>query len=440
MPHEKYPSAGRAVPASRLSRLIRFGGLATGVAGGMLLDGISQFAQGRRPSLGDLLLTPSNAIKITHQLSQLRGAAMKVGQLLSMDAGDVLPPELTGILARLRDDAQPMPQAQLRQVLRRDWGADWQNRLEKFDFDPIAAASIGQVHRARTRDGREIAIKIQYPGVRDSIDSDVGNVAALIRLSGLLPSTSDLAPVLAEARRQLHAEADYAREGAYLLQFGKLLAASPEFVVPELHPDFTSSNVLAMSYLEGAPLEALATAPQAERDRIMTLLIGLVLRELFAFNLMQTDPNFANYRYNTRTGQLVLLDFGATRAFPATMAQDYRRLLQAGLARDRDGVRDAAIAIGFFAARTPQRHQHAVLALVEMALAPLRFEGAFDFGRSDLARRLRDGGMAIAAERDFVHVPPMDMLFLQRKVGGMFLLASQLKARVNIRAQLAPFL
>ena len=440
MPDDKDRPPGRAVPSSRLARLLRFGGLATGVAGGMLLDGVNQFAQGKRPGLGELLLTPANAIKITHQLAQLRGAAMKVGQLLSLDAGDVLPPELTAILARLRADAEPMPQGQVRAVLSGDWGRDWQVRFETFSFHPIAAASIGQVHRGRTKDGRELAIKIQYPGVRDSIDSDVRNVAALMRLSGLLPARLEIAPILAEARRQLHEEADYLREGDRLRQFCNLLAASPEFVVPALHPDLTSRNVLAMSYVDGIPLERLGAAPQAERDRVMTLLIGLVLRELFEFNLMQTDPNFANYHYNTGTGQLVLLDFGATRAFPPEMAPHCRRLLQAGLARDRVAVRNAAIAIGFFAARTPQRHQDAVMALIEMALGPFCFEGAYDFGQSDLASRLRDGGMAIAAERDFVHLPPMDMLYLQRKVGGMFLLASRLKARVNVGALLEPFL
>ena len=414
--------------------------MATGVAGGMLLDGALQFAQGKRPSLGDLLLTPANVLKVTQQLAQLRGAAMKVGQLLSMDAGEVLPPELNEILARLRADAEPIPQVQLLAVLSRHWGRDWRTRFEHFSFRPIAAASIGQVHRARTKDGRDLAVKIQYPGIRNSIDSDVSNVAALMRMSGLVPSALDIAPLLAEARRQLHEEADYLREGEHLRQFSALLADASEFAVPALQADFTSRDILAMSYVEGTPLEQLTSAPQPVRDRVMTHLIGLVAREMFEFRLMQTDPNFANYRYNASTGQIVLLDFGATRAFPAAMAESYRLLLQAGFADDRAAIRRAAIAIGFFAARTPLRHQDAVLRLIQMALAPLRFAGAFDFGQSDLAARLRDGGLSIAAERDFVHAPPMDLMFLQRKVGGMFLLASRLRARVNIRALLEPYL
>jgi predicted unusual protein kinase regulating ubiquinone biosynthesis (AarF/ABC1/UbiB family) len=261
-----------------------------------------------------------------------------------------------------------------------------------------------------------------------------------MRMAGLVPPGLDVAPLLAEARRQLHEEADYVREGEHLKRFSELLAGAAEFAVPELQADFTTSDILAMSYVEGTPLEQLTTAPQAARDRVMTLLIGLVARELFEFGLMQTDPNFANYRYNATTQQIVLLDFGATRAFPAAMADNYRRLLQRGFADDRAGLRQAAIAIGFFAERTPLRHQDAVLRLIEMALVPLRHPTAFDFGDSNLAARLRDGGLAIAAERDFVHAPPMDMMFLQRKVGGMFLLASRLKARVHIRALLEPYL
>jgi hypothetical protein len=195
-----------------------------------------------------------------------------------------------------------------------------------------------------------------------------------------------------------------------------------------------------MSYVEGAPLEQLFQAPQAERDRIMTLLIGLVARELFEFGWMQTDPNFANYRYQEATGKIALLDFGATRGFAPELAQHYRALLRAALAGDRAAIRRAAIEIGLFGEHNQPRHQEAALRLIALALAPLGHDGTFDFGRSDLAARLRDGGLAIAADRDFVHAPPIDTMFLQRKVGGMFLLATRLKARVNVKRLLQPYL
>jgi len=371
--------------------------------------------------------------RITQQLAQMRGAAMKVGQLISMDAGDLLPPELAAILARLRSDAHAMPQRQVQAVLSANWGAKWQQRFEPFDFMPIAAASIGQVHRARTLDGRDLAIKIQYPGVRKSISSDVDNVASLLRLSGLLPKTLDVAPLLQEAKRQLREEADYQAEGAHLQRFGELLADAPQFVVPALHADLTTRNVLTMSFVDGVPIESMTSAPQAERNRIVRLLVELLFRELFEFGLMQTDPNFANYRYNPQSRRLVLLDFGATRSFAPAFGQAYRRLMQAAVVDDRAAMRQAAMAIGYFDDRTQARHQAAVLDMMQMALEPLRHDGDFDFGTTDMVQRLHQAGMALGLDRDFWHIPPVDTLFLHRKLGGLYLLAARLKARLNVR-------
>ncbi|WP_295846674.1 AarF/ABC1/UbiB kinase family protein [Tardiphaga sp.] len=440
LPPDKFPSRGLSVPTGRVSRLARFVGLASNVAGGMMLDGARQLAEGKRPSLNDLLLTPANAFKVMHQLAHLRGAAMKVGQLLSMDAGELLPRELADILGRLRSEARRMPQAQLRATLDRQWGRGWEQRFEQFSYQPIAAASIGQVHRARTRDGRELAIKIQYPGIRGSIDSDVDNVSSLLRMSGLLPAAMDIAPILKQAKLQLHEEADYQREGRNLRRFGELLADSPDYLLPGLHDDLTGRDVLAMSYVEGASLESMEAAPQAERDRIATLLIELVLRELFEFRLMQTDPNFANYRYNVATRRLVLLDFGAVREFSPEITQDYRDLLRAGIAGDRPAATRAALDVGLFKRHLPAAQQDAVMALFDMAMQPLRQDGAFDFGQSDIAARLRDGGMRIATDREHWSIPPIETLLLQRKVGGIFLLASRLRARVHIRPLLANYL
>lgn len=440
MPHRKIESKALAVPSSRLSRLAKLGGLASGIAGNVAAEGARQLVRGQRPNMGALLLTPANAMKVADQLAQMRGAAMKVGQLVSMDAGDVLPPELAQILGRLRAEAHHMPGQQLKKVLTDAWGPDWLCRFQKFDVRPIAAASIGQVHRAVTRDGRDLAIKVQYPGVRRSIDSDVDNVAALMRISGLVPRGIDLAPMLAEAKRQLHEEADYEREGRCLARFGELLSDNPAFRVPALHADHTTTSVLAMSFVEAVPVDDLAEAPQAERDRVVTLLIDLLFRELFEFRLMQTDPNFANYRYSPATGQVVLLDFGATRAFPEGFADLYRGLLRAGFAGDRDAIRRTARQIGFLAEDTPEGLEQAMLAMFEMSLEPLRQKGAFDFGASDLPVQMRDAGMAMAAERDHFRIPPMDTLFLQRKFGGIYLLASRLKARVDLRALIEPHL
>jgi predicted unusual protein kinase regulating ubiquinone biosynthesis (AarF/ABC1/UbiB family) len=192
-------------------------------------------------------------------------------------------------LAKLRDSAHFMPPQQLQRLLAAQWGKDWRTRFTKFEPRPLAAASIGQVHHATTRDGRSLAIKVQNPGIRDSIDADVNSVATLLRLSGLLPSELDVAPLLAEAKRQLRDEADYQREGAQMERFSRLLADDPAFVVPELEKEFTTGTVLVMTFVSGQPIEHLSTMSQNIRDKAMTNLIRLVLSELFTFGVISRN-------------------------------------------------------------------------------------------------------------------------------------------------------
>jgi predicted unusual protein kinase regulating ubiquinone biosynthesis (AarF/ABC1/UbiB family) len=395
--------------------------------------GLKALAQGKRPDLASLLMTPANGLRVTEGLSHLRGAALKLGQMLSMDSGAVLPEELTAILARMRDDAQPMPPKQLQAVLNAEWGSGWYGRFQRFDVRPFAAASIGQVHRAVLPGGRMLAIKVQYPGVRDSIDSDVDNMASLMRLPGLLPRGMDLAPLMAEAKRQLHGEADYLAEAQHLSRFRALLEGSPDFILPELEPDLCTAQVLAMSYVESAPLESLTTAPQATRDRVAFALIDLVLRELFEFGVMQTDPNLANYRYDLKTGRIVLLDFGAVQPIAPSLTADFRRLLGVALDGDPGAIREAMLQIGYFAPDTAPHHQDLIQSLFDMSMAPLRQETPFDFGQSDLLEQLRDRGLALGTERDLAHVPPAATLFLHRKIAGTYLMAAKLGARMALR-------
>lgn len=428
---------GREVPAGRMRRMVALGGLAGGIGGRMLAEGAMRLVQGERPRLADLLLTPGNARRVTDQLAHMRGAAMKVGQLLSMDAGEMLPAELAAILARLRADAEPMPPAQLRRVLDGAWGPGWLSRFKRFDVRPIASASIGQVHRAQTKDGRDLAIKVQYPGVRDSIDSDVDNVAALMRLSGLVPGRLDVKPLLAEAKRQLHEEADYRREAAQMRRFGELLAGRAGFVVPVPQDDLSGGEVLAMDYVDSLPIEVLEDAPQEVRDDVAARLIGLVLEELFTFNLMQTDPNFANFRWQAATenefgGRVVLLDFGAARSFPDGLAAKFRDVVRAGIAGEPEEMLRAMEAMGYLPEGLSDAHRRDVLALADLAFLPLRAGGVYDFGRRDLVAELRDRGMALGMDRDLWHVPPPEVLFLHRKFGGLYLLVARLRARVDL--------
>ncbi|MEL7105966.1 MAG: AarF/ABC1/UbiB kinase family protein [Pseudomonadota bacterium] len=429
-----------AVPSGRMSRFLRMGSLATGIAGNVALNGARELARGQRPDLRDLMITPRNIQRITDQLAQMRGAAMKMGQLMSMDGGDVLPPELTEIMGKLRNDAHFMPPKQLREVLNAHWGKDWLPKFEKFNVRPIAAASIGQVHHARLKDGRDMAIKVQYPGVARSIDADVANVGTLMRLSGLMPQGFDPAPYLHAARVQLHEETDYAREGHYLRRFADRLAGSPDFVVPAYYEDWSSDAVLAMEFIAGQSIETLAEADQATRDRAMTLLLRLTFQELFDWHEMQTDPNFANYLYDPDTAKIVLLDFGATRVIDPALAEHYRRLMAAGLTGDRDGLWDASLAMGLVTDDMPADHTARIRAMMDLGAETFAAADVYDFADRGLSQAMQREGEALVAD-GFVPPPvPMDILYIQRKFGGLFLLATRLKAKIAIKELFAPYL
>ena len=164
-----------------------------------------------------------------------------------------------------------------------------------------------------------------------------------------------------------------------------------------------------------------------------TALIGLVLRELFQFGAMQTDPNFANYRYDPKTGRIVLLDFGAVQPIAPDLAADFRALARVALDGEDVQTREAMLRIGYFGPATAQHHQDLIQSMFTTAMTPLRQNTPFDFGSSDLLERLRDMGLAFGSDRELAHLPPAATLFLHRKIGGMYLMAAKLQARIALR-------
>lgn len=436
------PKDRRAVPVPyrRLSRLGRMGVMAIGVAGNMAVNGIALFSKGQRPAFRDLLLTPGNIIRVTDQLAHLRGAAMKIGQLMSMDTGNFLPPELAQIVARLRENADSMPPFQLKRVLAGQWHDNWRKSFKSFDMRPIAAASIGQVHRAQLNDGTSLAIKVQYPGVASSIDSDVANIGVLIKLSGLLPHEFELTPYLQEVRQQLHQETDYQAEAAHLRRFQVLLDDKPHLVIPRTFDDWNTPSILAMEYVDGISVDEVATLSQHVRDQVAKHLIALTLQELFEFGLMQTDPNFANYRYQPDTQRIVLLDFGATREIaPAVIAQ-YRQLIHAGLANDDSALMEAARDMGFVNTKVSAAHRQQILRMLRLIFKTLSASAVFEFGNQAIVKQLQVDGLALMAD-GFVPPPlPIDVLLLQRKFAGIFSICARLSAAVDIVDLLQPYL
>lgn len=317
------PHRRSRVPAGRIERLARLGWAAGELAAGELAGRARRWLTGG-DAAGAAMGGGARARRLARRLAQLRGAAMKLGQLLSLESVDLLPAELSHALSVLRASADAMPATQLRRVLGREYGKGWEARFRSFEWEPVAAASIGQVHAAVARDGRRLALKIQYPGIARSIDADVDNVAALLRIADLLPVDVDVSGLVAEAKRQLHREADYRIEAASLHRYRDLVADEPSLFVPAAHEDLSTRRILAMDFVAGEPIESLGE-PSVSRDRrdaAGEALERLVFRELFEFRFLQTDPNFANYCIDPETDRIGLLDFGSTREIEPALSEN----------------------------------------------------------------------------------------------------------------------
>jgi predicted unusual protein kinase regulating ubiquinone biosynthesis (AarF/ABC1/UbiB family) len=430
------------VPSGRLERLARIGWMAGEFALGGITEGAKRAVGSGSTDAVAAFLSGPRAEKLARRLASMRGAAMKLGQLLSLEGDDLLPPEFSDALAVLRSTADTMPPAQVRRVLGRAYGKGWQQRFREFDYEPIAAASIGQVHRAVTHDGQELALKVQYPGVARSIDSDVDNLASLLRLTRILPVELDVSEIIREAKRQLKQEADYELEASYLERYRELVADDPGVRVPRVHADYTTKRVLAMDRVYGRPIEDLRSPEYSQdvRDDVGRRLQGLLFRELFEFRFMQTDPNFANYLFDPDSHRVVLLDFGSVREFEETFVARYARMCRAMIASDHEGVRRAAVEIGYLGADEQEARARAAVDLMILVGEPLRHVGAYDYAASDLSLRARTAGFDLAFRHGFMRAPPPETIFLHRKLGGTFLLCGHIRARIDTHALIAPHL
>jgi predicted unusual protein kinase regulating ubiquinone biosynthesis (AarF/ABC1/UbiB family) len=402
-----------------------------GIAGDAAFEALRRAAR-RSEEKGSVVLSSATARRLSETLADLRGAAMKLGQMLSLQGEELLPPEFTEALATLRSQAHLMPEAQVRQVLEREFGGDWRGLFSEFDFEPIAAASIGQVHGATAADGRDLALKIQYPGVARSISSDVDNLGVVLRLARVLPVDLEIGPILEEIKRELHREADYRREADNTERYATLVADDPSVLVPRVHRDFSTRRVLATDRVHARPIEDLRSPEhsQERRDRVGERLIRLVLRELFTFRFMQTDPNFANYLFDPEHERVALLDFGSARRFTKRFTETYRRFIVSSVEEDRDSLIEAARELGFLRGDEEREALEGFAELCRLFTEALQFQGRYDFPESDLALRAREAGLE-ALYQQRLPQPPPDALFLHRKLGGSFFLLSHIGARVD---------
>jgi predicted unusual protein kinase regulating ubiquinone biosynthesis (AarF/ABC1/UbiB family) len=422
------------VPAGRRERFAKLGTMLAGIAGDVTMGALRR-AAGRPGADGHLLLNPATARRITDTLADMRGAAMKLGQMLSLQGADLLPPEFAEILGTLRSQAHFMPESQVRRVLETELGPDWSERFAEFDFEPLAAASIGQVHGAIARDGREVALKIQYPGVARSISSDVDNLGVLLRMSRVLPVEIEIEPLLQELKRELRREADYTREADNTEKYRELVGDDPSVLVPRVHRDLSTRHLIATDRIHARPIEDLRSPehPQERRNRIGERLVRLVVRELFSFRFMQTDPNFGNYMFDPEKERVALIDFGSVRKFSRRFSDQYRAFVAAGVDLDRAGLEQAGRTLGFLRGDEDAAALATYMELCRLLNEPLRTPGLYVFCDSDLARRARDRSLE-ALTRHRIQQPPPEILFLHRKLIGSFLLCAHIGAEVDVHA------
>jgi len=430
-----------AVPASRLGRMLRFGLMSSELALSTALGTARQISSGRPLDLAAAMLSPGNADLLARRLATLRGPAMKLGQILALQSDDLMPAEFRAALSMLTAQGYAMPDTQLRRVLGREYGKGWQRRFAHFDLEPVAAASIGQVHRVRKTGGRELALKIQYPGVARSVDSDVDNLAVLLKRLDFLPVRLDLPALAAEAKRQLRLETDYETEAHNLERYRRLLADMPDVVVPRVDRALSTRHILAMDWIEGEPFEALTSeaVPQSTRNAVGRALQELMLRELFEFHFMQTDPNVANYLFLPATRQIAALDLGAVGEYPAQFVDGYRRVVRALLAGDDAALREGIFAIRYADPRDPEDMIENAIEIIRLVCEPLTHRGNYDFAASNLISRARDRGLSAVFGKG-LRLPPPETMFLHRKLVGTFLACARLRASVNVHALVRRFL
>jgi predicted unusual protein kinase regulating ubiquinone biosynthesis (AarF/ABC1/UbiB family) len=209
--------------------------------------------------------------------------------------------------------------------------------------------------------------------------------------------------------------------------------------MPVLDEEFSSDTMLAMTFLDGTPIEQLVGQPQATRNHVMTQLMRLFFKEIFDFQLVQTDPNFANYQYDQESQKIVLLDFGATRSYTPEMAEGYRQLMQGGSQHNQEQIRQAMFDIGLVKQELPEKVIQNITELAYIACEPLYGDSPYDFAGSDLSTRLQQQGMQLGLEKEYAHTPSANAIFLHRKLGGLFLLAIKLKAKVDMQSLFAPY-
>ncbi len=363
-------------------------------------------------------------------LGELRGAAMKMGQLASQYA-DVLPPALGEQLRRLQRSVEPLPFDEIEPLLQAQWTPAQRKRIRSVEPDAIAAASIGQVHRAVLSNGAPVVIKVRYPGVDEAVDSDVQQLRRIIGLSKLLPVDGEsIDQVMDEVRARFREETDYAAELGHL-QYLRRHAAVPGIVYPKPVVALCADGILVLSEEAGDTLEAARDWPQPLRDQLGIALCRWVLHEMFVAHAVHADPHPGNFAFRD-SGDVVIYDFGCVKRLTPEVASRVVDLLNAAQRGDWQGVHDELVSLGGISEGvTAAQLSECYAELGPLILGRLSQDEYFDFADPRFIEDIR-GAIKRNLGLSFKFKPVSDLLFVLRALSGLYWTLRALGSRVPV--------
>jgi predicted unusual protein kinase regulating ubiquinone biosynthesis (AarF/ABC1/UbiB family) len=386
----------------------------------------------KKPDLRSALVSKKNVAATVNTLKNLRGAAMKFGQLVSLDDSIIFTPELSSIFAQLRSSGYSMTPSQLKKVLNENWGEGWLKKFKNFEVRPFAAASIGQVHKAILASGETVAIKVQFPGVKKSIDNDLNTLKFIMKNSGMLPANFPLEYYISQCGELLRQETDYELEAANINNFSKFLENFSSLKVPKVYGELTTDQTITMSFLEGQELSSVVNFNQSKKDKISLSLIELLFNEIFNFKFVQTDPNLANFLVSKDGNSISVLDFGACCRVSDETYKLYKGLLKVSLTLDVEKVKLFLQENNFVPRDASAEGTKFIDKIVATATEEITRHEVFDFQKSKIFELITEENLNLYFELIPSSVLGSDFIFIQRKILGLILFFRVIGARVPL--------